>query len=119
CALRASQSLRLARMRVVWSRRKMFPELLRIPVIGIPLSTYGVLLAISFIAALWLTARLASKDGMRKDRVYDLGLYILASALIGSKALMIATEWQDYRGDWRRIVSFDLLRSGGVYYGRS
>jgi phosphatidylglycerol:prolipoprotein diacylglycerol transferase len=95
----------------------MFPELFRIPGLGIPIATYGVLLAIGFIVALWLTARLAARDGLPKDRIYDLGLYILASALIGSKLLMVVTEWNDYRGEWKRIFSFDLWRSGGVYYG--
>lgn len=95
----------------------MFPELFKIPGLGIPIATYGVLLAIGFIVALWLTARLAARDGLPKDRIYDLGLYILASALIGSKLLMVITEWNDYRGEWKRIFSFDLWRSGGVYYG--
>jgi phosphatidylglycerol:prolipoprotein diacylglycerol transferase len=95
----------------------MFPELFRIPGLGIPLATYGVLLAIGFILALWLTARLAARDGLPKNRVYDLGLYILAASLIGSKVLMVITEWNDYGGDWRRILSFDFLRSGGVFYG--
>ena len=95
----------------------MYPELIRIPGLDIPISTYGLLLAISFILALWLTARLAGQDGMKKDRIYDLGLYILASSLVGSKLLMIITEWDSYRGDWKRIFSFDLLMSGGVYFG--
>ena len=71
----------------------MFPELFRIPGLGLPIATYGVLLAIAFIAALWLTAHLAARDGLPKDRIYDLGLYILASSLIGSKVLMVITEW--------------------------
>lgn len=95
----------------------MFPELFRIPGLGIPIATYGVLLAIAFITALWLTANLAARDGLPKDRIYDLGLYILAASLIGSKVLMVITEWSDYRGEWKRILSFDLWRSGGVYYG--
>ncbi len=95
----------------------MFPELFRIPGLGIPLATYGVLLAIGFILALWMTARLAERDGLPKNRVYDLGLYILAASLVGSKLLMVITEWNDYGGDWRRIISFDFLRSGGVFYG--
>ncbi|HVF92250.1 MAG TPA: prolipoprotein diacylglyceryl transferase [Blastocatellia bacterium] len=95
----------------------MFPELFRIPGLGIMLSTYGLLLAVAFIVALWSTARLAASDGLPKDRIYDLGLYILAAALVGSKLLMIATEWDSYGGDWRRIFSLDLLRSGGVYFG--
>jgi phosphatidylglycerol:prolipoprotein diacylglycerol transferase len=95
----------------------MFPELFRIPGLNIPIATYGVLLAIGFILALWLTAQLAARDGLPKNRIYDLGLYILASSLIGSKALMVITEWSDTGGDWRRIFSLDLLRSGGVFYG--
>ena len=95
----------------------MFPELFRIPGLGIPLATYGVLLAIGFILALWMTARLAERDGLPKNKVYDLGLYILAASLVGSKLLMVITEWNDYGGDWRRILTFDFLRSGGVFYG--
>jgi len=95
----------------------MFPELFRVPGLDFPIATYGVLLAIGFILALWLTARLAEKDGLPRNQIYDLGLCILASSLLGSKALMIITEWRSYAGDWRRIFSFDLWRSGGVYYG--
>jgi phosphatidylglycerol:prolipoprotein diacylglycerol transferase len=64
-----------------------------------------------------MIARLAASDGLPKARIYDLGLYILASALVGAKALMIATEWNEHGGDWSRVLSFDLLRSGGVYFG--
>jgi phosphatidylglycerol:prolipoprotein diacylglycerol transferase len=95
----------------------VFPELFRIPGLGIPIATYGVLLATAFITALWLTARFAEQDGLPKNRIYDLGLYILASSLIGSKALMVIVEWSDYAIDWRRIFSFDLWRTSGVYYG--
>jgi len=93
----------------------MLPELFKIPGLGIPLATYGVLLATGFILALWITARLAERDGLPKNRAYDLGLYILAASLVGSKVLMIITEWSDYGGDWRRILSLDFLRSGGVW----
>jgi phosphatidylglycerol:prolipoprotein diacylglycerol transferase len=95
----------------------MLPELFKIPVLGIPLSTYGLLLAVAFITALWATARLAEQDGLPKNKIYDLGLYILASALIGAKVLMIFTDWDEFRGDWHRMISLDVLRSGGVYFG--
>ena len=95
----------------------MYPELFRIPGLDWPVSTYGLLLAVAFILGLWITARFAARDGLPKDKVYDLGLYVLAAALIGSKLLMIVTEWSEYGGDWRRAFSFDLWRSGGVFYG--
>ncbi|HXG91905.1 MAG TPA: prolipoprotein diacylglyceryl transferase [Blastocatellia bacterium] len=89
----------------------MLPELFRIPGLGIPVATYGVLLAIGFLLALWTAARLAARDGLPKARIYDLGLYIIAGALIGSKVLMIFTEPD------AQVFSFDFLRSGGVFYG--
>ncbi|HUK89110.1 MAG TPA: prolipoprotein diacylglyceryl transferase [Blastocatellia bacterium] len=94
----------------------MFPELFKIPGLGITVSTYGVLLAVGFITALWLIATLAERDGLPKNKIYDLGLYILASALIGAKLLMVITDWSEY-GSWREAFSLDVLRSGGVYYG--
>lgn len=89
----------------------MFPELFRIPGLGIPVATYGVLLAIGFMLALWTAARLAERDGLPKARIYDLGLYILAAALIGGKLLMLVTDPS------AEALSFDFLRSGGVFYG--
>ncbi len=95
----------------------MFPELFKIPGLDIPVSTYGLLYAMSLIVALWLTANLAAKDGQSKNKIYDLGLYIIAASLVGSKLLMAITEWHDYRGDVMRLLSMDFWRSGGVYYG--
>lgn len=95
----------------------MFPELFKIPGIDVTIHTYGFLLAIAFILALWMTARLAARDGLPKNRVYDLGLYILLSALVGAKVVMLITEWNEPGGGWRRVFSLDLLSSGGVFYG--
>ena len=95
----------------------MFPELFKIPGIDVTIHTYGFLLAIAFILALWMTARLAARDGLPKNRVYDLGLYILLSALVGAKVVMLITEWNEPGGGWKRVFSLDLLSSGGVFYG--
>jgi phosphatidylglycerol:prolipoprotein diacylglycerol transferase len=95
----------------------MLPELFRIPFTETMLPTYGLLLAVAFITALWITARLAANDGLPRNHVYDLGLYVLASGLVGSKLLMVVTEWDDFRRDWSKLLSLDFLRSGGVYFG--
>jgi phosphatidylglycerol:prolipoprotein diacylglycerol transferase len=95
----------------------MFPELFRIPGLDIPVATYGVLLALGFMMALWMTAQLAARDSLPKARIYDLGLYILASSLVGAKLLMVITEWNEAGGNLERVFSFDFLRSGGVFYG--
>jgi phosphatidylglycerol:prolipoprotein diacylglycerol transferase len=92
----------------------MFPELFRIG--DFPINTYGLLLAAAFLSALLIAARLAARDGLPRERVYDLGLWMLLAAIIGSKVLMLFTE-PDYRENPARLFSLDFLRSGGVFYG--
>lgn len=92
----------------------MFPELFRIG--NFPINTYGVLLALAFLAALLVAARLAARDALPKERIYDLGLWMLLAALLGSKVLMLWTE-PAYREDPWQLFSLDFLRSGGVFYG--
>jgi phosphatidylglycerol---prolipoprotein diacylglyceryl transferase len=96
----------------------MFPELFKIPYTNFSFNTYGFLLAVAFVAGLLLMARLASRDGLERQKVYDLGLWVLAASLIGSKALMVIAEWDVYyRDNPRQIFTLDFFRSGGVYYG--
>ena len=86
----------------------MFPELFRIG--DFPINTYGVLLAVGMLLALFVASRLAGRDGLPRERIYDLGLWTLIGALFGSKILMFLVEDTS-------IFSLDFLRSGGVYYG--
>jgi phosphatidylglycerol:prolipoprotein diacylglycerol transferase len=92
----------------------MFPEIFRIG--DFPINTYGVLLALAFLSALLIAAKLAARDGLPRERVYDLGLWMLLAAIVGSKFLMLFTE-PGYRENPLRLFSLDFLRSGGVFYG--
>jgi phosphatidylglycerol:prolipoprotein diacylglycerol transferase len=92
----------------------MYPELFRIG--NFPINTYGVLLALAFLSALLIAAHLAGRDGLPRERIYDLGLWMLLAALVGSKVLMLFTE-PGYRENPWHLISLDFLRSGGVFYG--
>ncbi len=92
----------------------MYPELFRIH--NFPVNTYGVLLAAAFLLALVVAARLAARDGLPRERIYDLGLWLLLAAIVGSKALMLVVE-PEYRANPLHLLSLDFLRSGGVFYG--
>jgi phosphatidylglycerol:prolipoprotein diacylglycerol transferase len=92
----------------------MFPELFRIG--SFPVNTYGVMLAASFLVALFVTAWLGERDGLKRERVFDLGLWMLMAALVGSKLLLLVVE-PEYRQEPWRLLSLDFLRSGGVFYG--
>ncbi len=69
------------------------------------------MLAVGLLLALFVAARLGARDGLPKERIYDLGLWTIIGGLLGSKILMFFTE------ENVNIFSLDFLRSGGVYYG--
>ena len=92
----------------------MYPELFRIG--NFPINTYGVFLAIAFLCAIFITARLAERDGLPRQKIWDLSLWMLLAALVGSKFLMLFTE-PEYRAQPLQLLSLDFLRSGGVFYG--
>lgn len=92
----------------------MYPELFHIG--SFPINTYGVFLALAFLSAILITVRLAERDGLPREKIYDLSLWMLLASLIGSKFLMLFTE-PEYRADPAQLISLDFLRSGGVFYG--
>ncbi|HKR23131.1 MAG TPA: prolipoprotein diacylglyceryl transferase [Pyrinomonadaceae bacterium] len=92
----------------------MYPELFRIG--SFPINTYGVFLAIAFLCAIFVTVKLAERDGLPRERIYDLCLWMLLASLVGSKILMLFTE-PEYRENPTQLLSLDFLRSGGVFYG--
>lgn len=91
----------------------MYPELFRIG--NFPINTYGLLLAAGMLLALFVASRLAARDGLPRERIYDLGLWTLIGGLVGAKILMILTEGLPEKFTLEYL--FDFLRSGGVYYG--
>jgi phosphatidylglycerol:prolipoprotein diacylglycerol transferase len=92
----------------------MYPELFRIG--SFPINTYGVFLALAFLCAIFVTVKLAARDGLPRERIYDLSLWMLLGGLVGSKFLMLFTE-PEYRLNPWGLISLDFLRSGGVFYG--
>ena len=88
----------------------MYPLLLELGVIN--LYTYGVLLAAAYIIGLQYATVRARARGLDANRVMDLGIYIIISALVGAKLLLIIVDFDHFRQD-----PLTILRSGGVFYG--
>src|SRR3989454_4191219 len=95
----------------MWGR--MYPRLLELGPITV--YTYGVLLAAAYLLGLKLAMVRAKARGLDQARVLDLGIYIIISALVGAKLLLLITDFSTFRADPRELLT--LLRSGGVFYG--
>jgi phosphatidylglycerol:prolipoprotein diacylglycerol transferase len=77
--------------------------------------TYGVLLAAAYLLGLQLARVRARARGLDANRVLDLGIYIIISALIGAKLLLLVTDFRTFTSNPRELLT--LARSGGVFYG--
>ena len=91
----------------------MYPRLFELGPITV--YTYGVLLAAAYLFGLQLAMVRAKARGLDHNRVLDLGILIIISALIGAKLLLLVTDWRTFRADPRELLT--LARSGGVFYG--
>ncbi|MEO8255957.1 MAG: prolipoprotein diacylglyceryl transferase [Acidobacteriota bacterium] len=91
----------------------MYPRLFELGPITV--YTYGVLLAAAYLLGLRFAMVRARAVGLDAVRVLDLGIYIIISALIGAKLLLLVTDFRSFRADPRELLT--LARSGGVFYG--
>src|SRR5919198_3146120 len=91
----------------------MYPRLFELGPVTV--YTYGVLLAAAYLLGLKLAMVRAKHRGLDANRVLDLGIYIIISALIGAKLLLLITDFRTFRADPAELLT--LVRSGGVFYG--
>jgi phosphatidylglycerol:prolipoprotein diacylglycerol transferase len=91
----------------------VYPRLLELGPITV--YTYGVLLAAAYLFGLQLARVRARQRGLDANRVLDLGIYIIISALVGAKLLLLITDFKSFTADPRELLT--LARSGGVFYG--
>jgi len=91
----------------------MFPKLLELGPFTV--YSYGVLLAAAYLFALYMAVRRARARGIDGDRVLDMGIYIIISALVGAKLLLLIVDFDVFRKNPAEL--WTLARSGGVFYG--
>ncbi|MFC1544852.1 prolipoprotein diacylglyceryl transferase [Gemmatimonadota bacterium] len=60
------------------------------------IKSYGVMLAISFLAGYLVARKRAEHRGIGPEALLDLCFWILLSAIVGSRAFYIATHWEQY-----------------------
>jgi phosphatidylglycerol---prolipoprotein diacylglyceryl transferase len=95
----------------------MLPEVLRIPALGVTVYTYGVLVAVGFAAGLYLTTRLAEREGIARSRIYDLVFWLLPAGLLGTKILLIARVLHDAVSGREQVSISRVVDGGGFYFG--
>jgi phosphatidylglycerol:prolipoprotein diacylglycerol transferase len=91
----------------------MYPEIFHLSF----LHTYGVLVALAFLAGLWMSTRLARQAKLNPDAVTNLGIYCALAAIAGAKVMMFLVDIPYYSEHPGEIFSLSTLQAGGVFYG--
>src|SRR6476646_6456557 len=91
----------------------MYPEIFHISF----LHTYGVLVALGFLAGLWMTTRLAGREKLDTEAVTNLGIYCALAAIVGAKLMMVVVDLGYYAEHPGEFFSLSTLQAGGVFYG--
>lgn len=90
----------------------MYPILFEIGPVKI--ASYGTMIAIGFLLALYMCERRAVKFGLDKDRIFGLGLTAIISGIIGAKLLYYIVEIDYFIANPKALLD---LNSGFVVYG--
>lgn len=93
----------------------MFPKLFSIGSFSLP--TYGVLVALGFLAGLAVTLRIARRAGLAAEKVTNLAVYCAMAGILGAKLFMFLFDLPDYIRDPGQIFTLATLQAAGVFHG--
>ena len=63
----------------------MYPVLFELPYFGTPITTFGVMMVLGFLAAYWITARRMDELGLDVELASNMLLWCMAGGVIGAK----------------------------------
>ncbi len=87
------------------------PNPVAFTVFGVDILWYGTLIGIGFILAILLSYYRAPKFNIDPDFVLTLAIGIIPAAIIGARAYYVIFSWENYAGDWSKILD---IRGGGL-----
>ena len=95
----------------------MHPILFKIG--SLPINSYGLMLAISFLLGVKLASKRGLKLGIPSDDTLNFSIWVMVAAIVGSRAFYVVTHLEQYSQDPLAIVAFwnglyGLSMLGGV-----
>lgn len=93
----------------------MLQVLFRVPFLGVPIFGYGVMLFFAFLGAMNLAAWRARREGLDRELIYDLALWLFLGGLVGARSFYVVQKWGTYVHSFWDI--FKIWEGGIVLYG--
>ena len=91
----------------------MHPVLLQVG--SLKVYSYGVFVAVGFMASLWVAGREIARRGGDREKFYDMGFWVVLSAIAGARLFHVLVYWRSYAANPLEILK--LWNGGLVFYG--
>lgn len=79
------------------------------------LYSYGLMMALAFVAALYVSTLIAAKKGIERERIVDLATWIIIGSIIGARLWFVIENFAYFRNDLMGILR--IWEGGMVFYG--
>ncbi len=91
----------------------MFPELFTIPFLNISIKSYGFMMVVGFILALWMARWRCRKLNENPDTIVNFAVWSLVLGVIGARLFHVVHYWELYKDDPKSIFA---VWSGGLEF---
>lgn len=91
----------------------MYPILFTVGPITI--YTYGLFIALAFLAGISLATLWAKREGIDPEKIIDLSFYLILAAIIGSRSLYVLINFNYYLA--HPLAIWQIWEGGLVFYG--
>jgi phosphatidylglycerol:prolipoprotein diacylglycerol transferase len=81
----------------------MHPVLFRIG--PLPIHSYGLMLAVSFLFGIWLSSARAKKKGLDPNVISDVGFWIIIAAIVGARIYYVFLHFDEFAGNFGAVFN--------------
>ncbi len=91
----------------------MLPELFEIPFIHVTVKSYGLMMVIGFLTAVYVLRRLARRISENPEFITNAALYSLIAGVIGARIFYVIHYFDQFKGNLRAILA---IWNGGLEF---
>jgi len=88
----------------------MYPELFEIPLVNLTVKSYGLMMVIGFLMALFVIRSLSRDITTNPQMITNAALYSLIAGVIGARLFFVVHHWSQFQNNWHHV--FTIWRGG-------